>query len=285
MAAQRLASAGVASPRSDAEELAAFVLGVRRSALPLADWEGDQQVAYGTLVHLRSTRVPLQHILGTAGFRYLEIAVGTGVFTPRPETEVVAQAALDGVRELPEPLCVDLCSGSGAIALALATEHPGAVVHAVERSPEAYAWLTRNIDALAPGVTPHLADAATALAELDGTCDLVVSNPPYVEHDAKLEPEVTDHDPAEALWGGGDGGLDVVRVVVATARRLLRPGAVLVVEHSDRQGASAAAVARAAGFSGVVGHQDLTGRDRFFTARAPQPKRGLLDKLARRSAS
>lgn len=269
MAARRLADAGVDSARSDAEELAAHILGVRRSELVLADWSGDQQVAYGALVNSRAQRTPLQHLIGSVGFRRLVIAVGPGVFVPRPETESVVAAALDLMADVPNPLCVDLCSGSGAVALTLADElAAGATVHAVERSPEAHAWLVRNIAQLGLPVTAHLGDAADALPGLEGTLDLVASNPPYVEYGAELAPEVGDHDPSLALWGGEDG-LDVVRLVVARAWLLLKPGGVLVYEHSDRQGTTAPSVARAAGFVDVVEHQDLTGRDRYVTARKP----------------
>ena len=269
MAAQRLEQAGIDSPRFDAEELAAHVLGVRRSELVFADWKGDQQVSYGALVHRRAQRVPLQHLVGSVGFRRIEIAVGPGVFTPRPETESVVQAALDLVADVREPRCVDLCSGSGTVALALADELPeGATVHAVERDPDAFAWLRRNIAGLGLPVIAHLADAADALPGLEGTLDLVASNPPYVEYGAELQPEVGDHDPAIALWAGEDG-LDVVRIVLARARELLKPGGVLVFEHSDRQGASAPKAARDAGFVDVEEHQDLTGRDRYVTARMP----------------
>jgi release factor glutamine methyltransferase len=183
------------------------------------------------------------------------------------------QYALDALRGLPSPLCVDLCTGSGTIAFSLAKELPGAVVHAVERDPDALAWTRRNaalrVAAGDPEVQLHLGSAEDALPGFDGTLDLVISNPPYVATtEAHIpDPEVVDHDPGIALWAGEDG-LDVVRLVEQAARRLLKPGGLLVVEHSDRQGRSAPALLEAAGgWSEVADHQDLAGRDRYVTAR------------------
>jgi len=271
-AAATLAAAGVASPRYDAEVLAAHVLGVVRGALPLA--EQLDAVAYEDLVAERARRVPLQHLVGTAAFRHLTLAVGPGVFVPRPETEVVVDAALAALaagREpgpRPEPVVVDLGTGSGAIALALASECPGSVVHAVEVDPLAAAWAQRNLDAHpALDVRLHLGDLATALPELDGGVDLVVSNPPYIPDGASVEREVAEHDPGLALWGGPDG-LRVVRDVLTTARRLLRPGGALVMEHADAQGSSVPAlVSSFGGFLDVADHPDLSGRARYVCAR------------------
>jgi release factor glutamine methyltransferase len=275
-----LGAAGVDSPRVDAEELASHVLGVRRGQLLLrAAFDEVQADRFAGLVADRVRRVPLQHLVGRAGFRHLELEVGPGVFVPRPETESVVQWAVDALARLRAeegvvaPLVVDLCTGSGTIALALANEVPGAVVHAVEWSADAMGWAKRNADIRAqagdPEVTLHLADAADALPELDGAVDLVASNPPYVAVTETHipDPEVLDHDPEIALWAGDDG-LDVVRVVEAAARRLLRPGGLVVVEHSDRQGESAPALfRRAGGWADVADSRDLAGRDRFVTAR------------------
>jgi len=264
----RLEAAGVPSARHDAEALAAHLLGVRRAALFLCGRPLDA-AAYARLVERRAAREPLQHLVGTAAFRRLELRVGPGVFVPRPETEVVVDAALAAVAGHPAPLVVDLCAGSGVIAVSVATEHPGSAVHAVERHPDAVKWLRHNASELAPHVVVHQADVAdpTVLGKLDGTVDLVVSNPPYVAEAelAEVDPEVRDHDPRVALVAGDDG-LDVVRLVAAAAHRLLRPGGTVVVEHSDRQGESAPAVLRAAGFRDVTDHRDLAGRDRFVTA-------------------
>ncbi|MBA3743113.1 peptide chain release factor N(5)-glutamine methyltransferase [Sporichthya sp.] len=265
-AAGRLTDAGVASPRADAEELAAHVLGVGRG--DLVRHEEIDGEAYTALVEARAARRPLQHLTGVAHFRYVTLEVGTGVFVPRPETEVMVGQMVEAARALPAgALAVDLCSGSGAIALCLATEVPGLVVHAVELDPGAVAWARRNL--AGSGVLLHQGDAADALPDLDGTVDLVVSNPPYIPLVAweSIAVEVRDHDPAPALWGGGDDGLDVVRAVERTAGRLLRPGGRVAVEHADVQGEAVVEIfARTGRWSQVRGHRDLTDRDRFVTA-------------------
>ena len=267
---QRLAAAGVASPRHDAETLAAFVLGCPRSRLlVVGDLSQGQQLVFSRLVDRRASRVPLQHLTGSAPFRYLEVAVGPGVFVPRPETEVVAGWCIDALREparAAAPLVVDLCTGSGVIALAIAHEVRGAVVHAVEREAAAYEWAQRN--AIGTGVVVHHGDAAHALPELDGTVDLVVGNPPYLPdaHRAHVDPEVRDHDPDAALWGGADG-LDGPRMIEAVGRRLLRDGGLVAVEHADDQGPAVAELFRASGqWAHIAVRQDLAGRDRFVTA-------------------
>ena len=277
-AAGLLAGAGVESADFDARALALHVLGLTRpSELALYDDFADQaqRAAYDDLVARRASRIPLQHLTGSAWFRYLELAVGPGVFVPRPETESVVQWAIDAIRRegWTAPLLVDLCSGSGTIALALANEVPGAVVHAVEQDGAALAWTRRNaatrLAAGDPQVQLHLGSVVGALPQLDGAVHLVASNPPYLpDRDAaRLAPEVRDHDPALALYGGPDG-LTVVRQVEQTARRLLRPGGLVVVEHSDGQGSSCPQVFRdAGGWTEVADHRDLSDRDRFTTAR------------------
>ena len=270
-----LERAGVASPKHDARALAVHLLGLARpSDLLIVDaLTGQQQAAYDELVARRADRVPLQHLTGSVGFRYIELEVGPGVFVPRPETESVVQWAVDRLRGMVDPLVVDLCTGSGTIAFALANEVPGATVHAVEQDPGALAWTRRNaanrIKAGDPEVLLHLGSARDALSEFDGRVDLVASNPPYVaEGERHLpDPEVVDHDPEIALFAGADG-LDVIRLVEQAARRLLRPGGLVVVEHSDRQGVSCPAVFReAGGWTAVQDHRDLTGRARYVTAR------------------
>ncbi len=274
-AADRLSAARVDSPEHDARALAVHVLGLDRpSDLLLVDELADAQArAYLDLVARRAQRVPLQHLTGRVGFRHIELEVGPGVFVPRPETESVVQWAVDALVGVPAPVVADLCTGSGTIAFALANEVPGVTVHAVELDPGSLAWTRRNaanrLAAGDPEVHLHLGDAEQALPELDGTLDLVASNPPYVAtHEADLpDPEVVEHDPGVALWAGEDG-LDVVRAVERAARRLLKPGGLVVVEHSDRQGETAPALFRAAGgWYDVQDHRDLTGRDRFVTAR------------------
>jgi len=268
-AAARLAAAGVASPRHDAEELAAHVLGVSRSRLFLLDrLPAAAADRYAALVEQRAARVPLQHLTGVAGFRRLELAVGPGVFVPRPETEVLVDWALAQLR--PGALVVDLCAGSGAVALAVADEAPGVTVHALELEEHALAWARRNVEATGLPVTLHRGDVAdpAVLADLAGTVDLVTANPPYIPVGAGVEREVAEHDPPAALWGGQDG-LATVRAVERAAYRLLRPGGQVAVEHADLQGESVPAVFARAGWVDLADHPDLAGRPRFSTARRP----------------
>jgi len=260
-AIELLTQASVPSAEHDARALAAY-----------AEQTGAD---FAELVHRRASRVPLQHLVGSVGFRYIDLEVGPGVFTPRPETEVVVGIALDRARECASaPLVVDLCSGSGVIALSVANELPSASVHAVELDTDAVSWLTRNAERRQQaGDTPvvvHQGDVAEALPELDGTVDVVVSNPPYVGEDEMplVDPEVRDHDPHLALVAGEDG-LAIIRQVAATAMRLLRPGGWVVVEHSDRQGESAPEVLRRAGFVDVTDTMDLTGRPGVASGRKP----------------
>ncbi|NEK85202.1 peptide chain release factor N(5)-glutamine methyltransferase [Blastococcus saxobsidens] len=271
--ARRLAEAGVESPRVDAELLLAHVLDVPRTRLLILDELDDGASArFGALLAQRADRVPLQHLTGRAPFRYLELVVGPGVFVPRPETEQLVTWAVAQLAGIAEPVVVDLGSGSGAIALSIAHEHPGAQVTAVERDPGAIEWTRHNARArAAAGDTPvqvisgDMTDPAL-LRELDGSVDLVVSNPPYVPDGARVPREVADHDPPLALWGGPDG-LDVVRGLVVTAARLLRPGGGLGIEHADQQGASLPSVVRAhGGYARIEDHPDLAGRARFTTA-------------------
>jgi len=274
-AARWLADAGVPSPSHDAEELAGHVLGMPRSRLALAGpLTAEQQARYAELVDERASRVPLQHLTGVAGFRRLELAVGPGVFVPRPETEVLVDWALAALAGVAEPVVVDLCAGSGAVALALANELPGRPrVHAVERDPLALGWAQRNAEARFaagdPAVVLHRGDISDPrlLADLADPVDLVTANPPYVPDGSLLEPEVARHDPPAALWGGADG-LGLVRYVERAAARLLRPGGAVAVEHADVQGESVPAVfARTGRWTDVADHPDLAGRPRFTTAR------------------
>src|SRR4051812_33978371 len=271
-AARRLAEAGVESPRVDAELLLAFALGVSRTGLLTVDDVPDAAAGrFGALLDERADRVPLQHLTGRAPFRHLELAVGPGVFVPRPETEALVGWALEGLAGLAAPVVVDLGSGSGAIALSIADEHPGARVLAVERDPVAIEWTRANAAAF-PAVEVLAGDMTdpALLGDLDGTVDLVVSNPPYVPDGAGLPREVADHDPPLALWGGPDG-LDVVRGLLDTAARLLRPGGRLGIEHADQQGSALPALVRAHGaFTEVADHPDLTGRPRYTTAQRVQ---------------
>ncbi|MCZ7416515.1 MULTISPECIES: peptide chain release factor N(5)-glutamine methyltransferase [unclassified Streptomyces] len=271
-ATQRLADAGVPSPRFDAEELAGFVHGVKRGELHrVADADFDAR--YWEAVARREAREPLQHITGRAFFRYLELQVGRGVFVPRPETESVVGWAIDAVRamDVAEPLIVDLCTGSGAIALALAQEVPRSRVHAVELDEDALHWARRNTEG--SRVRLHHGDALTALPELDGRVDLVISNPPYIPLTEweYVAPEARDHDPQLALFSGEDG-LDLIRGLERTAHRLLRPGGLVVVEHADTQGGQVPWIfAEDRGWADAADHPDLNNRPRFATARREVP--------------
>jgi release factor glutamine methyltransferase len=263
-ATERLAQAGVESARHDAEALAAHTLGVDRK--DLLKYDTVDGPAFDALVERRAAREPLQHLTSKAAFRHIELAVGSGVFVPRPETEVTAGAAIDFARVLEHPVVVDLYAGSGAIALAMADEVPGADIHAVESDDAAIVWLRRN--AAGSAVNAHQADVDGCLPELSGTVDVVVGNPPYIPVGGQIrDPEVAAHDPAAALWSGPDG-LDAMRVLERTAARLLRPGGMVVAEHADMQAVAAPAVFAGTGrWLDIVDHADLTGRPRYLTAR------------------
>ncbi|MFM6974677.1 MAG: peptide chain release factor N(5)-glutamine methyltransferase [Agromyces sp.] len=273
-AAAEFEAAGILNGSVDAEWLAAHVLGLTRGEVQVAALVGrdvtpSECAALDELRHRRSSREPLQHLTGLAPFRQLELAVGHGVFVPRPETEGVVQFAIDELRAVPshEPRAVDLGSGSGAIALAIANEVPTALVWAVEKSELARAWTERNIERYGDGrVTLVAGDMVDCLPELNGLIDVVISNPPYIPDDAiPRDPEVAQYDPELALYGGPDG-LDLVRGLQITANRLLRPGGLLVIEHGEHQAADIAEILRNAGWRSIAHHRDLTGRDRSTTA-------------------
>ena len=269
-----LASAGVPNARVDAELLVGHVLGLSRGGVQAkvatqAVMDSDDAVAIARLIERRAAREPLQHITGVAPFRNLELAVGPGAFVPRPESELVAQYAIDALAATAnaKPVAVDLGTGSGAIALAMATEVPHAVVYGVEVSPLAFIWATENrLRVGAQNCVLVLADLAGALPELDGTVDVVVSNPPYIPVGAvPRDPEVRLFDPELALYGGKDG-LDVVRQVSLTAKRLLRPGGQLILEHGELQARSVSQLLGHDGWRAIAHHRDLLGRDRATTA-------------------
>ena len=272
--ADRFGRAGIESALADAELLVGHVTGwtrgeVATKAFMGAELDADVVARIELLALRREAREPLQHITGESPFRHLVLEVGPGVLVPRPETELVAEWAIEALRQVPSatPRAVDLGTGTGALALALATEVPNAEVYAIELFPLAAAWAERNIARYGDGrVTLVLGDAATVLPELDGTVDVVVANPPYIpDADKPVDVEVLGYDPESALFGGPDGLRDL-RVFIARAARLLRPGGTLVVEHADGQGAAVRAIATEAGFGMTTTHTDLLHRERALTA-------------------
>lgn len=263
-AAAQLAAAGIDSARVDAEYLAAHVAGVDRSRLTFVEPDPAFFPDYRDLVDRRAQRIPLQHLIGSAAFGPVTLQVGPGVFIPRPETEALLEWAMN-LRLPRRPVIVDLCSGSGALAVALAHAVPAAHVVAVEKSEEALIYTRRNC--AGTGVEVLGADVTTPglLADRDGTVDLVVANPPYIPDGTDLDPEVAGHDPAQALFGGPDG-MAVIVPIIALAARLLRPGGHLGIEHDDTTSAQTVAAIRGDGtFGDVTARQDLTGRLRFAT--------------------
>lgn len=268
-----LAAAGVPSPRADAELIAAHVLDVPRTNLPLVPLADASVIdAIGQLVAKRARRVPLQHLTGWAAMGEITVDVGPGVFVPRPETELLLGWTLAWLEGRNSPVIVDLCTGSGALALALAHARPDAAVYAVERDPVALSWARRNADTFAgAGDTPIRlcsgdVTAPALFAELDGVVDLVVCNPPYVPSGTAVPPEVAEHDPTEAVFGGPDG-LDVIRPAITCATRLLAPGGALGIEHDDSHGeAVPALLASRRVLTDVEDHRDYAGRPRFTTA-------------------
>lgn len=269
-----LAAAGVESPRADAELIAAHVLGVERGKLPMVPLVDPPVVdAIGQLVGQRAKHVPLQHLTGWAAMGTITVGVGPGVFVPRPETELLLEWGLDQLRGTPTPVVVDLCTGSGALALAVAHARPDAVVHAVEYDNVALAWARQNAEMHAQGGDPPIRLYAGDVtdpglfSDLDGSVHLVLCNPPYVPEGTTVPPEVADHDPHDAVFAGPDG-LAVIRPVIALAARLLAIGGGMVVEHDDgHQDAVLDLLVARRVLTDVGGHRDLADRPRFVTAR------------------
>jgi release factor glutamine methyltransferase len=275
--ARRFGAAGVPDAQVDAELLVAHVLETSRGGVQAAAVRGDRMpaaaaAALASLVDRRCAREPLQHLTGVAPFRSLELAVGPGVFVPRPETEMVAQLAIDALRAAASeaPVGVDLGTGSGAIALAMATEVPHAQVFAAENSVDAFIWTKLNHARIgADNLVLAFADLAVAFPELDGTVSVVASNPPYVPDDAiPRDPEVRLYDPPAALYGGPDG-LDAVRRLSGVGLRLAHPGGTIVIEHGEWQGEAIRDILTADGWRSAATHLDLTMRDRATTAVRP----------------
>ena len=271
----KLKEAGVASAIVDAELLACYCLGISRSELSLMAatnqvFPKESLERFESALARRIDRQPLQHITGTAPFRHLELKVGPGVFTPRPETEQVVGFALEKISNWPCPLIVDLCAGSGAIAISLATEISSSTVFAVEKSKEAFAYLRDNAAryGLDEGNLRN-EDLENSLSELAGQVDLVISNPPYIPSDAiPIDLEVQLHEPGMSLYGGVDG-LDVVRQISIRALKLLKPGGLLVMEHADTQSSAIGKLLLAEGWLEIVARADLAGKDRMISALKP----------------
>lgn len=275
----KLEAAGIPQAATDAELLLAHVLGKSRGELKLAQLSGDSLSDFELLERYRAlldrradNREPLQHLTGVAYFRYLELAVGPGVFVPRPETESLVELGLAFLRTQParggeRPLVFDLGTGSGAIALSIAGEFPEARVVAIEKTPEAHRWAEQNMRALNPeGVQLLLGDYLEPLTDLDvhrSAVSLVLANPPYIPESAvPRDPEVHRYDPAEALYGGVDG-LDLVRVISQRSRDWLHQGGQLIMEHGEAQGEAIRAILLDDGYQAVQTLPDLTRRDRF----------------------
>ena len=271
-----LEAAEVTSAQKNSVELLAHVLNDESlTALSETEISQEDESAYLSLIAQRATRIPLQHLTGKAYFRHLELLVGPGVFIPRPETELLAQVAIDEMKRVGGGVAVELCAGSGAIALSIATEVPNVIVHAVEKSPVAFEWLNKNVAQYAEqlskngsAVITYLGDATdkAILEVLNGTVDVVATNPPYIP-DAMIprEPEVRDHDPHMALFGGVDG-FDVARGVIAVASELLVPNGLFGMEHADVQGESVIELLN--GWINPVDHADYNQLPRYVTARS-----------------
>lgn len=283
-AAVQLREAGIETPEHDAKLLLTEAAGVELrdvdKALLMGEELGtaEQLARFQSMLARRAKREPLQYITGHAPFRYLDLKVGLGVFIPRPETETVVQAGLDWLTEhgMIHPRVVDLCAGSGAIGLSVVSEVPGSQVWAVELSPNTAEWTNKNLaetakryPSIASNYQLEIADATSlaTLAQLDGTIDIVITNPPYVpESDVPEQPEVRDWDPELALYGGSMDGTLIPERIIERAYRLLKPGGALVMEHDVTQGDRLVAYAKAAGFTTASTGRDWTGRDRYLFA-------------------
>jgi release factor glutamine methyltransferase len=272
LATDKFSAAGILSPSFDAEALGCFILKLDKSELALLaiDNQGlteSKLSDFLEVVQRREKREPLQHIIGLAPFRHLELEVGPGVFIPRPETEQLVDLAINKIQILDTPVIVDLCSGSGAIAISLKTEVVSSTIYAVELSTDAFAFLTRNYQKYGLD-TKNLRNEnlTSALEELGGSVDLVISNPPYIPDAAvPIDLEVKLHDPSIALYGGEDG-LDVIRQISTRALFLLRPGGQLVLEHANTQAPAIGELLLSQGWQEIVSSQDLTGKDRMISA-------------------
>ena len=264
--AERFESAGIESYQADAEQLIAHHLETSRGELISRTFLSEEFTPSDDLLQdiaRRENREPLQHLTGVAYFRHLTLSVGPGVFVPRPETESVVEIGLAFLTEKLGARSLDIGTGSGAIAIALATES-NAQVDAIEKSPEAFSYAERNILANNAQVNLMAGDFRELPLEF-GAYDLVISNPPYIPLSAiPLDPEVRDHDPDIALYGGQDG-LDVIRDLIELGELLLRPGGMLVLEHADGQSDMVCELLLA-NWQNVRAHPDPTGRLRAVSA-------------------
>lgn len=267
-AAAELAEAGVESARADAELIVAHVLGVSRGRLVIVDSITESDAArISELVRARARRIPLQHLTGVAPFFGRELAVGPGVFIPRPETELLAQWGIEVIKGVAQPVVVDLCSGSGALAVAVAHDRPDATVYAVERSRTVLEWLHRNVS----GTGVQVVEGDVRVVGMPSGVDLVLCNPPYVPEAIPVPPEV-DFDPHEAVFAGDDG-LELIPTVIRRAAQALRPGGWLGFEHDETH---SVADLLAADFEQVETHRDLAGRPRYTTASRRKWQTGTL---------
>lgn len=274
-ATDKLSEAGVLSPSVDAELIGCFILGVSRSDLQMLivteqDFPSDKTESFAAAILRRVAREPLQHITGSAAFRHLELEVGPGVFTPRPETELVVGLAMSKIQDVAEPMILDLCSGSGAIAISFATEVENSTVFGVEKSKEAFSYLTRNFQKYGLDIGRlRNEDLVSAFSEFLGQFDLVISNPPYIPDNAiPIDIEVQLHEPALSLYGGEDG-LNVIRLISKRALELLKSGGALVLEHADSQAQAIIELLLKDGWVEVESVTDLAGKDRMISAQKP----------------
>jgi len=273
-AKERLLAAGI--NEIDAEHLFAYVVGLSRMDLhnpvkleaalqSLGDF-GVIEDTFAKLISRRANHEPLQYLTGISYFRHLEIEVGPGVLVPRPESELLVDAVLTHISNLSdregEISVIDLGSGSGALALAIATEAPKSRVIAVEKSPEAIYWLKKNVAAISENVRVVESDVKQALPGVK--CDIVIANPPYIPNSQTLPRDVAEHEPSVALYGGVTG-MEVPSLFIEAASRLLKSGGVLAIEHTELQGDEIAALL-AKDFIEISLHRDLTDRPRWTSA-------------------
>lgn len=268
----QLVAAGFAEV--EGEHLLAHVLGISRMDLhnPVALDNalaaiGDMSIVeenFWKLLDRRCAHEPLQYLTGTAYFRYLEIEVGPGVLVPRPESELLVEAVLKNIESRPQGAVsvIDLGAGSGALTLSIATEAPQSHLIAVENDPAAIEWLRKNVARISEDVRIIEGDVSTALEGVK--CDVVIANPPYIPDSQELPRDVAEHEPAAALFGGPDG-MNVPRVFIAAASRLLKSGGFLAIEHHENQ-SDLIAAALTDDFVEIENHRDLAGRPRFTTA-------------------